>query len=67
MELSPCPECYCAVEVKYMSLHLLWHGGGDQESQEVGYMPNEYLTQDDYKDFRTEHTGGIPPFFGPNR
>ena len=50
-----------------MSLHLLWHGGGDQESQEVGYMPNEYLTQDDYKDFRTEHTGGIPPFFGPNR
>lgn len=29
----------------------------------VGYMPNEYLAQDDYKDNRSRVTG----FFGPNR
>jgi len=39
MELAPCPECYCAVEVKYMSLHLLWHGGGEEE-EEAPYYPD---------------------------
>jgi hypothetical protein len=25
--METCPECYCAVELKNMSMHLLWHGG----------------------------------------
>jgi hypothetical protein len=29
--METCPECYCAVELKNMSMHLLWHGGVEEE------------------------------------
>ncbi len=29
--METCPECYCAVELKNISMHLLWHGGIEGE------------------------------------
>jgi hypothetical protein len=32
--MSSCPICYCTVEEKFMSMHIVWHDETDPEQEE---------------------------------
>lgn len=37
--MTSCPICYCAVEEKFMSMHIMWHDENDkQEEEEQSYQ-----------------------------
>jgi len=38
--MTSCPICYCAVEEKFMAMHILWHEEVDPKEQ--GY-PTEHV------------------------
>jgi hypothetical protein len=31
--MTSCPICYCLVEEKFMSMHILWHEEPDEEEE----------------------------------
>jgi hypothetical protein len=39
--MSSCPICYCTVEEKFMSMHIMWHDENDPQEQEPvdNYQP----------------------------
>jgi hypothetical protein len=38
--MTSCPICYCMVEEKFMSLHVMWHE--DNDPKEEGYIEENY-------------------------
>jgi len=32
--MTSCPVCYCMVEEKFMSMHIMWHEETDPEEEE---------------------------------
>ena len=38
--MSSCPICYCMVEEKFMSMHIMWHDENDPK--EDGYIEENY-------------------------
>jgi len=37
--MTSCPVCYCMVEEKFMSMHIMWHEETDSEEEE------QYISQ----------------------
>ena len=37
--MTSCPICYCMVEEKFMSMHVLWHEEPDEEESPAQYVP----------------------------
>ena len=37
--MTSCPICYCMVEEKFMSMHVLWHEEPDEEESPAKYVP----------------------------
>jgi len=39
--MTSCPICYCMVEEKFMSMHIMWHEETDPKEEEYssGYQP----------------------------
>ena len=38
--MTSCPICYCMVEEKFMSMHIMWHEENDPEQEEpVQHIP----------------------------
>lgn len=35
--MTSCPICYCAVEEKFMAMHVMWHDENDPKQDE--YVP----------------------------
>ena len=49
LRMTSCPVCYCMVEEKFMSMHIMWHQETDPEEEEEQYVaqpmpinPSEY-------------------------
>ena len=46
--MTSCPVCYCMVEEKFMSMHIMWHEETDPEeeeqyiSQPIPFNPSPY-------------------------
>jgi transcription initiation factor TFIIIB Brf1 subunit/transcription initiation factor TFIIB len=32
--MTSCPVCYCMVEEKFMSMHIMWHEENDSEQED---------------------------------
>ena len=43
--MSSCPICYCVIEEKFMSMHMMWHEENDpkQEDEPVQHIPIERI------------------------
>jgi hypothetical protein len=39
--MTSCPICYCMVEEKFMSLHIMWHDDNDPKEEED--YPEEHM------------------------
>jgi hypothetical protein len=37
--MTSCPICYCMVEEKFMSMHVLWHEEPDEEEEHTQHVP----------------------------
>jgi hypothetical protein len=45
--MTSCPVCYCMVEEKFMSMHIMWHEESDSEeeqyvAQPIPFNPSRY-------------------------
>jgi len=37
--MTSCPICYCVVEEKFMSMHIMWHEEPDEEETHAEHVP----------------------------
>ena len=37
--MASCPVCYCMVEEKFMSMHIMWHEESDSEEEQYVAQP----------------------------
>ena len=48
VRLTSCPICYCMVDEKFMSMHIMWHEETDpkEEDQPAQHVPIERIQYD---------------------
>jgi len=46
--MASCPICYCMVEEKFMSMHIMWHEENDPKEEEyhAEHVPIERIEYD---------------------
>jgi hypothetical protein len=39
--MTSCPICYCTVDEKFMSMHIMWHDENDpkEENYQIDHIP----------------------------